>query len=81
MTQSTEPNQPTELRQVLDSISELRTEVTGLKTEFTDLKNDVEKFNDKFDNYQKATQSVVNLAFGLIASATIVTLASAIFRR
>jgi molecular chaperone GrpE (heat shock protein) len=74
MTQSTEPSQPTELKQVLDSISELR-------TEFTELKNDVESFNNKFDNYQKATQAVVNLAFSLIASATIITLASAIFRR
>jgi molecular chaperone GrpE (heat shock protein) len=74
MTQSTEPTPPTELKQVLDSIAELR-------SDFTELKTDVERFNDKFDNYQKATQSVVNLAFGLIASATIVTLASAIFRR
>ncbi len=41
----------------------------------------IDTFNEKFDNYQKASQSVVNLAFGLIASATIVTLAQTIFRR
>ncbi|MDX1977177.1 MAG: hypothetical protein SFT94_05845 [Pseudanabaenaceae cyanobacterium bins.68] len=40
-----------------------------------------EKFNDRFTNYQQATQSLVNLAFGLIASATIVTVVSAIFKR
>jgi hypothetical protein len=59
---------------VLDSLSEL-------KLEFSKLKSDVNSFDNKFETYQKATQSVVNLAFGLIASATIVTLASAIFRR
>jgi molecular chaperone GrpE (heat shock protein) len=63
-----------ELQQVLDSISEL-------KTEFKELKSDVENFNDKFDNYQKATQSLVNLAFGLIASATVITVVSSIFPR
>jgi hypothetical protein len=41
----------------------------------------IDTFNEKFDNYQKASQSIVNLAFGLIASATIVTLAQTTFRR
>ncbi len=41
----------------------------------------IDTFNEKFDNYQKASQSLVNLAFGLITSATIVTLAQTIFRR
>jgi hypothetical protein len=45
------------------------------------LESQVEIFNEKFDNYQKASQSIVNLAFGLIASATIVTLAQTIFSR
>jgi predicted nucleic acid-binding Zn-ribbon protein len=83
---------PTELQQVLESISDLKSEIhdseirletkfSDLKTEFTGLKTDVEAFNNKFDNYQKASQSVVNLAFGLIASATIVTLASHLFQR
>jgi molecular chaperone GrpE (heat shock protein) len=64
----------TELQQVLASIAELR-------TEFKDLRTDVETFNEKFDNYQKATQSLVNLAFGLIAAATIVTVVSNVFQR
>ena len=45
------------------------------------LDHKIDTFNEKFDNYQKASQSLVNLAFGLIASATIVTLAQTIFRR
>jgi molecular chaperone GrpE (heat shock protein) len=64
----------TELQQVLSSLTELKTDITELKT-------DVENSNTKFDNYQKATQLVVNLAFSLIASATVVTIVSSVFRR
>jgi peptidoglycan hydrolase CwlO-like protein len=78
----------TELELVLSSISELRTDITGLKTDITSLKNDftglktdVETSNTKFDNYQKATQWVVNLAFSLIASATVITVVSSVFWR
>lgn len=46
-----------------------------------DLKTDVEKSNDKFDTYRQATQSVVNLAFALIASATVITVVSSVFKR
>jgi hypothetical protein len=46
-----------------------------------ELKSDVEKSNDKFEVYRQATQSLVNLAFGLIASATVITVASAVFKR
>jgi hypothetical protein len=45
------------------------------------LDNDNEKFNDRFGNYQQATQSLVNLAFGLIASATVITVVSSVFKR
>lgn len=64
----------TDLEQVLSSISKLSSEIK-------DLRHGVETSNTKFDNYQKATQWVVNLAFSLIASATVVTIVSSIFRR
>ena len=54
-------------QQVLDSIQELKT--------------DVEKSNEKFDVYRQATQSLVSLAFGLIASATVITVVSSVFKR
>jgi ABC-type transporter Mla subunit MlaD len=74
-----------ELAQILNSIAELKTDVDSLKTD-VDTKIDAfskqnDTFNDKFDNYQKATQSIVNLSFGLIASATIITLAQGLFYR
>jgi hypothetical protein len=46
-----------------------------------ELKTDVEKSNEKFEIYRQATQSLVNLAFGLIASATIITVVSSVFKR
>lgn len=66
-----------ELQQVLDSIAQLKTDVNS---RIDKLDTKIDSFNDKFDNYQKASQWIVNLAFSLIASATIITVASSIFR-
>jgi hypothetical protein len=44
-------------------------------------KKQIDTFNERFDNYQKATQWVVALAFSLIASATVITIISSVFRR
>jgi hypothetical protein len=46
-----------------------------------ELKADVAKSNEKFEVSRQATQSLVNLAFGLIASATIITMVSSVFKR
>ena len=46
-----------------------------------ELKTDVAKSNEKFEVYRQTTQSLVNLAFGLIASATIITVVSSVFKR
>ena len=73
MTQATDTDS-TGNKIVLDAIERLDAKIEKLESK-------VDNFNEKFDNYQKASQSVVNLAFGLIASATIVTLAQTIFRR
>ncbi|MEY3302354.1 MAG: hypothetical protein RLZZ139_726, partial [Cyanobacteriota bacterium] len=52
-----------------------------LKTDVERLDASIEKSDDKFDTYRQATQSLVNLAFGLIASATVITVVSAVFKR
>jgi len=61
-------------KQVLDSLSELKADSVELRT-------DVEKSNEKFEIYRQATQSIDNLAFGLIASATVITVISTVFKR
>ena len=63
MTSTTDNNQDTQ-QQVL--------------TELRELKQEVEQFNQKFDNYQKATQWVVQLAFSLIAAATVTVIVSTV---
>jgi chaperonin cofactor prefoldin len=61
-------------KQVLDRLDKIDVDVEQIS-------KDNEKFNDRFGNYQQATQSLVNLAFGLIASATIITVVSSVFKR
>jgi hypothetical protein len=46
-----------------------------------ELKTDVAKSNEKFEVYSQATQSLVNFAFGLITSITIITVVSSLFKR
>ncbi len=70
---TTASNEPT-LVDVIEKLDKLSTEV-----EKTNEKTD--RFNDKFDNYQKATQWVVQLAFTLIASATITVIITSVFRK
>lgn len=61
-----ETNEPT-LRDILVKLEQLSIEQ--------------ERFNDRFSNYQQATQWVMQLAFTLIASATLTVIITAVFRR
>ncbi|MEG4121229.1 hypothetical protein QUA43_27635 [Microcoleus sp. N9_B4] len=70
---TTTSNEPT-LADVIEKLDKLSAEV-----EKTNDKTD--RFNDKFDNYQKATQWVVQLAFTLIASATITVIITSVLRK
>ncbi len=75
------PAEQTELQQVLQSIRAVETRLEAkFKESEVRLEDKIDTFNEKFDNYQKATQSLVNLAFSLIASATVITVVSSIFR-
>ena len=61
-------------QQVLDRLDRLSEDVEKAIA-------DTEKFNEKLADYRQATQWVVQLAFGLIASATVITIVSTIFKR
>ncbi|WAS04832.1 hypothetical protein LQF76_12550 [Gloeomargaritales cyanobacterium VI4D9] len=52
----------------------------GLAAALDQLRLELEKFNNKFDNYQKATQWVVQLAFTLIASATLTVIITSVLK-
>ena len=61
------------LKDVIDKIDGLSKEVKNLSTE-------VKTFDEKFGNYQQATQWLVQLAFTLIASATITVIITSVVK-
>jgi phage shock protein A len=71
-------NVVTDLRTDVDKLT---TDVDKLTTDVDKLTTDGERFNDRFATYQQATQWVVQLAFTLIASATITVIITSVFRR
>ena len=65
-------------------VNTLKGDVNTLKEDVNTLKEDVNTlkgFDERFTNYQQATQWVVQLAFTLIASATLTVIVTAILRR
>ncbi len=78
----------TELRELKQDVEGYRQDVEGYQQNVEEYKQDVEAykqnvegFNQKFDNYQKATQWVVQLAFSLIAAATVTVIISTVLER
>jgi hypothetical protein len=65
-------------KQALQKISELKIDIDD---RFTKLDFDIKEANIRLDAYQKSSGQIVNLAFGLIASATVITVVSAVFKR
>ena len=70
---TTTPNTEPTLTDIINRLDNLSTGVDKLSM-------DVESFNDRFENYQKATQWVVQLAFTLIASATITVIVTSVLK-
>jgi chromosome segregation ATPase len=69
-------------------VSGLKTDVSGLKIDVSGLKTDVEtlsveltRTNDRVEIYQRSSQQVVNLAFGLIVAATAAIVVPAVMAR
>jgi hypothetical protein len=61
-------------QQVLDRLDDL-------KRSDDQLREEVERFNERFSNYQQAVQWVVQLAFSLIAAATVTVIVSAVLNK
>ncbi|PNK21563.1 hypothetical protein [Cylindrospermopsis raciborskii] len=79
MTQSTiSEDRLDRIEQKLDHLSNT---VDQLSSTVGKLSADNEKFNDRFSHYQQATQWVVQLAFTLIASATITIIITSVLRK
>ena len=65
-------------KQALQKISELKTD---FDERFTKWEFDIKEANIRLDAYQRSSGQIVNLAFGLIASATVITVISSVFKR
>jgi hypothetical protein len=55
--------------------------LTDILNKLDILTEDVERSNEQFANYQQAVQWLIQLAFSLIASATVTIIISAVLRR
>jgi hypothetical protein len=71
--------------EMLDKLAETTSENAKLAREnaeaIRDLREESKEQGIRFSAYQQASQWVVNLAFGLLATATITTIVSAVVRR
>jgi len=63
------------------TLSDVIEKIDKLTQEQERFSQEQERFNERFSNYQQATQWVVQLAFTLIASATLTVIITAIFKR
>ncbi len=78
MTQTS--SEPT-LSDIAAQLDRLTNDVEQLTNDVVQLKSETEKSNIRVDTYQKASTQVVNLAFSLIASATVTLIVTSIFRK
>jgi uncharacterized protein YlxW (UPF0749 family) len=69
------------LGDVLDELRSLNSKVDQLDTDLKSTNTKVDLFNQRFSDYQQATQWVVQLAFTLIASATITVIVTSVLKR
>lgn len=66
------------LKEVLDAINSKLETLGEHQDRFSEQQD---RFNEKFEIYQKATQWVVQLAFSLIAAATVTVIVSSVLGR
>ncbi len=68
-----EPSQGKDL-----TLQDVIDKIDGLSKKVESLSGKVDTFDEKFSNYQQATQWVVQLAFTLIASATVTVIITSV---
>jgi len=78
---TTSPNPEPTLQDLSNNLQDLADKIDKLSEGNDQFQLELDKFNDRFTNYQKATQWVVQLAFTLIASATLTIIITAVLRR
>lgn len=69
------------LDKLAESVKEISTDVRSLGDDVKALRDESKEQGIRFAAYQQASQWVVNLAFGLLATATITTIITAVFQK
>ena len=75
---TTSPDRLDRIESLLDKLGE---DMSTVKTDLTSLKEQTIKTNEKVETYQKASQQVVNLAFGLIFTSALAIILPVITNR
>jgi hypothetical protein len=78
---TTAPNREPTLSDVIERLDKLTDDVEKVSSDVEKLSSDVKRFDERFTDDRQATQWVVQLAFTLIASATITVIITAVFRK
>ena len=82
---TTSPDRLDRIESLLDKLGEdmgtVKEDLSSVKTDLTSLKEQTIKTNEKVETYQKASQQVVNLAFGLIFTAALAIILPVITNR
>ena len=76
MTTTSKP-EPT-LTDVIQKLDKLTEDVEHLSSDVENLSSEMKRFDERFSDYRQATQWVVQLAFTLIASATITVIITSV---
>lgn len=69
------------LEKSLQETETLKDNVAKLQASVQELRNESKDLGTRFNYYQQSTQAIVNLAFSLVASATVAVFVSEILRR
>ncbi|HIK40615.1 hypothetical protein [Thermoleptolyngbya sp. M55_K2018_002] len=77
---SASDSEPT-LRDLSNKLDRLSSDVGTLSSDVETFSGDLKKFDERFADYSQATQWVVQLAFTLIASATLTVIITSVLRR
>lgn len=62
-------------------LDRIEKDLTGIKEALTSLVTEIKIYDSKLDAYQKASQQVVNIAFGLLATSALAIIIPAVLNR
>jgi cell division septum initiation protein DivIVA len=75
------PAEPSKLERIDERIDRLTDNIEKLTEDIRQLRDESKDLSSRFGYYQQSSQTIVNLAFSLVASATVSVFITAILKR